>query len=563
MEKLHIPAKGEQGINIGVINNQRYYYGTDYYIDNKGMRHIREVPIFRSKQQKRLDALEEKYTSHAFKGKAEFVFDPHSEEQIIKRSMSLEQYLKEKIRRPTFGAIFLNERPISDSSEVNQLLDSDMSQIVYVKYYDFFRYGAKEGKTTLVYQLAPSEIDSEFGKRIDEQNVAGYLGGVKFQNKVYNQTLERLISDYDYRPTLYWNPDFEIQQQKQSVTFYNNSRAKGYWITIQGVTQSGKLVFYQKKIFKIDDLYFSIQYKQTGKDRLIALVVKIDLTITFQNYALNSGKQLQNSHELYSQYYTIDARGTRVLQIADVTRTRRSREIERLQNRFKSIEPATVHQPDTILLPLMDSVVIKTSQSLWEYMHRNLRNPSGVTVLLNGEEADGRMKVKRIIDEEKIRENVNPKLDLNEKPENQFLNEDVSNYPYMKFYSTYNSVVTRGTIKNVLVVFEYSPAEKNRDIGSSEYWETIAGYMPIKSFTNKVYPSAASRLSSGKDNRLTLYWDPLFDFTAQEDSKNFVFYNNSSNKGVWLTIQGLTEKGEVIYYRKQITNVTSSKDIKE
>lgn len=250
MEKLHIPAKGEQGINIGVINNQRYYYGTNYYIDNKGMRHIREVPIFLSKQQKRLDALEEKYTSHAFKGKAEFVFDPHSEEQIIKRSMSLEQYLKEKIRRPTFGAIFLNERPISDSSEVNELLDSDMSQIVYVKYYDFFRYGAKEGKTTLVYQLAPSEIDRDFGKRIDEQTVAGYLGGVKFQNKVYNQTLERLISDYDYRPTLYWNPDFELQQQKQSVTFYNNSRAKGYWITIQGVTQSGKLVFYQKKYLK-------------------------------------------------------------------------------------------------------------------------------------------------------------------------------------------------------------------------------------------------------------------------------------------------------------------------
>lgn len=282
-------------------------------------------------------------------------------------------------------------------------------------------------------------------------------------------------------------------------------------------------------------------------------------TVIFQSDALNSGKKLQNNHELYSQYYTIDARGTRVLQIADVTRTKRSREIERLQNRFKSIEPATVHEPDTILLPLMDSVVIKTSQSLWEYMHRNLRNPSEVKVILNGKEADGWMKVKRIIDEENIRENENPKLDLNEKPEYNFLNEDVSNYPYMKFYSTYNSVVTLKTMKNVLVVFEYSPEEKNRDIGSSEYWETIAGYMPIKSFTNKVYPSAASRLSSGRDNRLTLYWDPLFDFTAQEESKDFIFYNNSSNKGVWLTIQGLTEKGEVIYYRKQITNATSSK----
>jgi hypothetical protein len=296
---------------------------------------------------------------------------------------------------------------------------------------------------------------------------------------------------------------------------------------------------------------------------------------------LNASKQLQNNRELYSQYYTIDAKGTRVLQMAEVVRTRRDREVERLQNRFKSIEPFTVQEPDIILLPLMDSVVIKTSQSLWEYMHRNLRNPQEITVLLNGKEADGMMQVKRIIDEEKIRKNNKPKLNLheeevdklldgkdeykllNEKDEYKFLNEDVSNYPYMKFYSTYNSVVTLKTMKNVLVVFEDSPDEKNRDIGSSEYWETIAGYMPIKNFANKVYPSVASRLSSGRDNRLTLYWDPLFDFTAQEDFKDFVFYNNSSNKGVWLTIQGLTEKGEIIYYRKQITNAVSSKDIKE
>lgn len=246
-ERLYIPAKQEQGIHNGVINNHRYYYGADYYIDNKGMRHIRDVPVYRSKEQKRLDELEGKYTSHAFKGKAEFVFDPHSEEQIIKRSMSLKQYLQEKIRRPTYGSIFLNERLISESSEVNLLLESDMSQIIYVKYYDYFRFHDFAGQATLVYQLTPFEGDSDFGKRIDEQIVSGYLGGGKFQNKVYNQTLARLVSDYDYRPTLYWNPDVQLQQKEQPVIFYNNSRAKGYWITIQGVTQSGKLVFYQKR----------------------------------------------------------------------------------------------------------------------------------------------------------------------------------------------------------------------------------------------------------------------------------------------------------------------------
>ncbi|MDH5828765.1 hypothetical protein [Sphingobacterium faecium] len=76
--------------------------------------------------------------------------------------------------------------------------------------------------------------------------------------------------------------------------------------------------------------------------------------------------------------------------------------------------------------------------------------------------------------------------------------------------------------------------------------------MPMKAFGNKMYASEAERLSSGRDNRLTLYWDPFFDFTAQHDSKELVFYNNSSNTGVWVTIQGLTETGEVIYYRKRM-----------
>ncbi|AIM36810.1 hypothetical protein KO02_08920 [Sphingobacterium sp. ML3W] len=210
------------------------------------MRHIREVPVFRSKQQKRLDALEEKYTSGFFKGKAEFVFDPSSEEQVIKRSMSLRQYLDEKIRRPGLGAVFLNGWEVVEPKRVHELLETDVSQFAYIKYFETFAWASHRSATCL-YQLAPNEIDSEFGKRIDEQTVAGYLGSGTLQNKVYDNTLERLVSDYDYRPTLYWNPDFEIKEKEQSVTFYNNSRAKGYWVTIQGVTQTGQLVFYQKK----------------------------------------------------------------------------------------------------------------------------------------------------------------------------------------------------------------------------------------------------------------------------------------------------------------------------
>lgn len=272
------------------------------------------------------------------------------------------------------------------------------------------------------------------------------------------------------------------------------------------------------------------------------------LTFIQTGNATHDTKQLENKRGLRSDYFTVDASGKRVLQVAEVVRTRREREIDRLQKRFKASEPSTAHEPDMILLPLMDSVVIKTSQSLWEYMNRNLNNPSGITIILNGKFVESVGKIRA--DQGEMR--GAPMVNKNEKEEYAFLNEDVSNYPFMKFYRTYNSTESQRTLRNVLVVFEYSPEEKDRDIGSSEYREIIAGYMPMKAFSNKMYASEAERLSSGRDNRLTLYWDPFFDFTAQHDSKELVFYNNSSNTGVWVTIQGLTETGEVIYYRKRM-----------
>jgi hypothetical protein len=272
-----------------------------------------------------------------------------------------------------------------------------------------------------------------------------------------------------------------------------------------------------------------------------------------------SRRELNNLKGLHSDYFTMDAHGNRVLQTVQVTRTRRQREIDRLQFRFRTIEPQTVHQPDLILLPLMDSSVIRMSQSLREYIATKVPAQS-VSIILNGKLAGGTGDVAKAAADGSGLSNVVKKTktdpdkleELNRQYQLSFLDEDVSNYPYLKFYRTYSSPVYSGT--NVLLVFEYSPAEVNRDLGSDEYHETIAGYMPLKAYTNKVYSSTALRLSSGLDTRLTLYWDPFFDFNQAEQSKEFVFYNNSRNKGVWVTIQGLTETGKVVYYRRMIKN---------
>lgn len=247
--------------------------------------------------------------------------------------------------------------------------------------------------------------------------------------------------------------------------------------------------------------------------------------------------------------YLRDARGNRMLQTAEVTRTRKQREIDRLQRRFRGVEPHTVHDADVILLPLMDSVVLKQSQSLREYVDRNLQNSSTIKYLLNGRELFDPTAMSKTPSKNPLQNvGVGSAVEEQKGSNISFLDEDVSNFPYLKFYRTYNSGVLSD--RNVLLVFEYSPAEVDRDIGKSEYLEKIMGYMPITEFSNKVYATAKERLSSNSDNRLTLYWDPYFDFEEGTKDKAFTFYNNSKNKGVYVTVQGLTLSGKVIYYRK-------------
>jgi hypothetical protein len=268
-----------------------------------------------------------------------------------------------------------------------------------------------------------------------------------------------------------------------------------------------------------------------------------------QSLLSERSKLLSGNQDVERDDYLRDARGNRILQTAEVTSTRKQREIDRLQRRFQTVEPHTVHEPDVILLPLMDSVVIKRSQSLRDYVDRNLQNSSTIKYLLNGKMVIDPKAMNKTVAENPLQNVGVARVVEEQKGSNiSFLDEDVSNYPYLKFYKTYSSAEFTGT--NVLLVFEYSPAEVDRDIGKSEYYEKIMGYMPITEFTNKVYTTAKERLSSNSDNRVTLFWDPYFDFEEGTKNKAFTFYNNSKNKGVYVTVEGLTSSGKVIYYRK-------------
>lgn len=228
---------------------------------------------------------------------------------------------------------------------------------------------------------------------------------------------------------------------------------------------------------------------------------------------------LQERKNFKSYYYT-DAKGNRILPTVNVKRsTKRQREILRLERRFKMQDIPTNIEPDQILLPLLDEEVKKRSVSLSDYLDRHL-NGRNYEVYLNG-------KKKR-------------------DSERSFLNDDASNYAYIKCYRSFPP--SNGAA--AVLIFELAPSEKDRDFGKYMDEQTILGYMPIKQFTKRNYPNEADKERIPEDNRMTLYWDPFVSIDSTAASKQIKFFNNNKAKGFCITIQGVTNTGELIYYRR-------------
>lgn len=229
----------------------------------------------------------------------------------------------------------------------------------------------------------------------------------------------------------------------------------------------------------------------------------------------------------FKSYFYTDAKGNRILPTANVKRlTKRQREISLLERRFKLQDIPTNLEPDQILLPLLDEEVQKRVMSLNNYLARHL-NGHNYEVYLNGQKKRDR--------------------------ERSFLEDDVSNYAYIKCYRSFPPANGAAAV----LVFELAPSEKDRDFGKYVDEQTILGYMPIKQFTQRDYSSEADKELTSDDNRMTLYWDPFVSIDSTAASKQIKFFNNSKAKGFCITIQGVTNTGELIYYRRIFNSPTS------
>ncbi|PUV22813.1 hypothetical protein [Sphingobacterium athyrii] len=232
------------------------------------------------------------------------------------------------------------------------------------------------------------------------------------------------------------------------------------------------------------------------------------------------GYSKPQEHTNFKSYYYTDAKGNRILPTVNVKRlTKRQRDISLLERRFKLQDIPTNLEPDQILLPLLDEEVQKRDMSLYDYLRRHLNGYNYVTYLNGQRKRD---------------------------PDRAFLMADVSNYAYIKCYRSFPPANGAAAV----LIFELAPSEKDRDFGKYVDEQTILGYMPIKQFTQRDYSSEIDKELTPEDNRMTLYWDPFVSIDSTAASKQIKFFNNSKAKGFCITIQGVCNTGQLVYYRR-------------
>lgn len=137
-------------------------------------------------------------------------------------------------------AYYINEIETT-AEEVSYLA---MNEIAYVKVIEGPTPTVSRGPVVAVYTLQSSEVVRDRGRLVDLQKVKGYTSLRPFQS--VNENLN--LSGFGDRITLYWNPILVYYKNvpAKEIEFLNNNRAGKVQVTIQGITKSGKLVYFQK-----------------------------------------------------------------------------------------------------------------------------------------------------------------------------------------------------------------------------------------------------------------------------------------------------------------------------
>jgi|GEM_PF-1130142 len=231
-------------------NERKWVYTPLSYRDKKGGIQLQEVKVDRTVQQRHINYLEGRYALEKFRGPADAVLDPHNDRFVKTLPLNFREYAHlnyTKIADSTrWDRVFVNNYEIRTNRwKLEDLYNTSMNQIPYVKYFEKLNVDGFVSSVLYVYQKDPSEGDSYVGRALDEQEVEGYMREEHFKLVAYNDDLKS--NQFDARPTLYWNSNVKLDKSGKGmeISFFNNSNPEGFGITIQGITKSGKTIFFR------------------------------------------------------------------------------------------------------------------------------------------------------------------------------------------------------------------------------------------------------------------------------------------------------------------------------
>lgn len=91
--------------------------------------------------------------------------------------------------------------------------------------------------------IHPSRFRRDRPLSLATVNQLGYKPAVEFYVPRNTRT-----GEYDYRPTVYWNPHFIIDKDGRTISLVGLKPGKRYLLTVEGVSDEGKLIYKQEVI---------------------------------------------------------------------------------------------------------------------------------------------------------------------------------------------------------------------------------------------------------------------------------------------------------------------------
>jgi hypothetical protein len=139
---------------------------------------------------------------------------------------------------------FLDEMPISKDM-IDAISPSEVGLVKVYKGTSGIALGAARGAIALYTKKGGSKKDMRKGFEVFKKS--GYSVSREFYHIDYSKIKPDSIAS-DVRPTLYWNPQVKIKDNKALIEFYNDDSSQKFNVVIEGMDENGKVLHAEKII---------------------------------------------------------------------------------------------------------------------------------------------------------------------------------------------------------------------------------------------------------------------------------------------------------------------------